>query len=166
MFIVGGEQGAGGDGLVEGDETAVVMHSKGEQVEVGQLGWPVNVVVAECVWIGNAEIVRPKCMVRRGGGFVQAFGRLRYGDGSYVTGLGDDANKSILGERTGRPSKMDVLLQPGIRLLVMLMDRIKQRDQDVDVEQRPHQTPSSSRNRSIISLVTILPGTSGKGLNP
>ena len=57
----------------------------------------------------------------------------------------------------------DVFLQPAPRPPVMQMIAVKQRNQNINVKQGPHQMPSSSRSLSINSLLTTLP-LEGKGL--
>jgi hypothetical protein len=79
-----------------------------------------------------------------------------------VTRLAHDAQAAILCERAAGPTVAGVLVQPLGRERVVHMISVVQRDQHVDIEQRAHQMPSSSRRRSINSLLTK-PPREGKG---
>ncbi len=147
---------------VEGHQPPAVVHRERQQVQIGQLSRTVDVAMLEMRAIQHADGVWPERMEARGRGTFQhahqAAQRLRLG----VSGLGHDAQATVLGKRTTGPAMRDVRAQPGRGRVMVDVVAVVQCDQHVHVEQRAHQMPSSSRRRSISSLLTTTPrGGSG-----
>src|SRR5580692_413446 len=67
----------------------------------------------------------------------------------------EDADKSCLGERAGRPSRAPQLRKPALHFAVRLVTRPRHRDQYIDVEQTGPGHSSSSCSLRICSPVTV-----------
>jgi hypothetical protein len=90
-------------------------------------------------------------------GVLQHADQHGHGLGAAVAGLTHDAKTSILGQCTGSPAILKMVLKPMRGPNMVNMIAIVQGDQHIDVKQRAHQTPSASRKRSINSLLTTTP---------
>lgn len=71
-----------------------------------------------------------------------------------VCGIPEDANESVLGQWARRPSKGTLLPKPAMSRFVMNVIWVKERDEDVDVEERPsaHGSSRSLLTRAIVGF--------------
>lgn len=148
--------------MIRCDQAPAVVQGQRQQVHVGQLSRVVDVGVVELRRVEQADAVGPEFVEAGGRGAAQhghqCGQRLRFA----VAGLGHDAQAAVLGERATGPAVADVRLQPRRGDGVVDVVTVVQGDQHVHVEQRAHQMPSSSRRRSMSSLLITTPrGGSG-----
>jgi len=104
-------------------------------------------------------------MVRPCHGLGQPRGHRGRGQRCRVGGLRHDPDTAVLRDRTGCPTMSLLTLQPAHCSVVMHVARIQQRYEYIDVQERPHQTPSRSLRASMASFLTMTPRAS-KGRNP
>jgi len=143
--------------LIQGHQSSLVFDRQGQEVQIRQLPRAVNVSMLKVQGIQEADLIRPKCMVCCPRGVLQHPDQHGHGLGAAVTGLTHDAKAPILGQCTGGPSVLKMVLKPLRSTNMVNVVAIVQGNQDIDVEQRAHQTPSASRKRSINSLLTTTP---------
>ena len=129
-----------------------------EQVGVHELSVAGQMLAKDELRRTERGVVRPEDVARYQGHFFQE------GDGlGRLSGVGQDAiiggnsHESCLRQRACRPAIGSRLPEPTMGRLVMNVVRPRQRDQDVDVEQRDH-SPSSSARRTISSVIGGAPG--------
>jgi hypothetical protein len=150
------------DSLIQSHQSSLVFDSQGQKVQVRQLPGAVNVTMLKLKGVQEADLIGPKCMVICSCGVLQHADQHGHGLGAAVAGLTHDAKTSILGQCTGSPAILKMVLKPMRGPNMVNMIAIVQGDQHIDVKQRAHQTPSASRKRSINSLLTTTP-REGKG---
>ena len=157
----GGER----DRAVEGDEAAAVGDREGEEVSVGHLTGTVEKLPVDRARVEQARVAGPEGVVPAACRAGEAIDRRGDRHGARIARLAHDAHETVLGDRAGSPARGDLLFQPGPGAAVVGVVGVEQRDEDVDVEERPHPSGSSSRRRSIRSFEITAPRR-GSGSKP
>ena len=98
--------------LVQCHESSVVLDGQSQEVQIGQLPRAVNVRMLKLQWIQEADLIRPKCMVRCSRGVLQHADQHRQGLRAAVPRLPHDAKAAILGQCTGGPALLNVRFKP------------------------------------------------------
>src|SRR5439155_9720082 len=117
---------------------AAVLHGKRDKIDVGQLLWPKNACAVETLRIEEGDVVRPESMLCLIDEYLQTAHGFHDCQRITIFRLRDDPDKPVLGQGTGRPTVSSLRSPPFMRILMLSMIRLKQRDQHIDVEKRPH----------------------------
>src|SRR5205823_12545581 len=131
---------------------------------VGHLLVPANLRGVERGGRAKREIVPPEMMRA-----VLAEARQQLDDASSrhvlvdARRVAENAHQAVLGQRAARPPVVGVVLEPVVRDLVMNVAFVKQRDEDVDVQERyRHQSSSSAQRRTSAVVMRRAPGWRGR----
>ena len=154
-----------GHGLVEGDEAPAMRYSYRKQVSIGHLAWPVQAGAVHDLRVEHADITRPERVVSAAAGSAQQVDSLRRRNRARVAGLTDDPHEAVFRDRSRRPPRCDFAVEPVTGTTMIDVIAVEQRQKDIDVEQRPLHSASSSLSRSISALEMAAPRR-GRGLKP
>jgi hypothetical protein len=134
--------GADRNRRIEGREASSVRDRQREQINVGYLAMPLNMLPSEASTIAHARRIGPKQMIVFRAETRETRGRIGHRRARTRVGrIGEDPDQGVFRERASRPFVLAVEPEPYVRRFMMDMRRIKQRDQDVDVE-KCYQAPS------------------------
>jgi hypothetical protein len=152
--------------LVEGNEATVVARCNGQQVSVADLSvaeevWPVQKIACR-----EADVIGPEAVSGVLLCFANPQGHLLRGLGVGVRRLRHDPHHAVFRDRAGCPAVLYLPCQPIRSGWMQGVGGVEERDDDVDVQKRAHQMPSSSRNRPALALVTMRADGEAKGRKP
>ncbi len=145
----GGERKA----VVECNQHAPSMHRESQQIHIGQNFRTTNLAEIKMLRIGQRNIVSPELMIAGRGRLSQApsgFGQRQSGR---VSRLRQNTHTTIFGQRARCPSLRSICDQPLMSTSMMDVCRIKQCDQEIDIEEGRHQPSVYSRSLPTNSAV-------------
>src|SRR5262245_62126061 len=154
-----------GNGAIEGHEPSPMFHRESEQISIGYLARPVNMIGVHVFTFDQADRARPELVKRRGGCLKQSFDGLGGRNRVRILWLAEDTNESVLSQSAGRPAVSDFPGEPFSGSPMADVIYIQQRKEHIDIEERPHHSGSSSRSLLISSLETT-PPREGIGRKP
>jgi hypothetical protein len=134
------------DIAIKGNETATVMHGEGEEVKIGQLFRALHMAPMQEFRLGHADVTRPEFMTTKPlAEFGQNRGGVSRGQGARIRERTQNPAKTVFCNRAGSPSESRAMgAQPTMRLIVVQIGLVDERDEEVDIEEEG-QTPSFSR---------------------
>ena len=101
-----------GIALVEGHEATLMLDCERQQVGVGHLAGAVEAGAVDHACVQQRDVAAPEDVVWFGARLLQEVDRLRRRDRARVAGLGEDAYEAVLRDRTRRPSRADLGVDP------------------------------------------------------
>ena len=154
------------DRPVEGHESAAMGDRQREEVGVGDLAGAVNSRPVEDLLVEQAQLARPELMVLALRGARQAGDRERRRHRARIPRLADHAHEAVLGQCARSPAVMNLRPEPEAGPGVIDVIRIEERDEDVDVEERPHgealRLAGVARRRSVAPFTRARPRAAGR----
>jgi hypothetical protein len=157
-----------GNASVESRKLAAVCDSQGKEIDVGQLSGTLEMSRADQARIAEGCGIGPERVVTA---FTKAREALYCISDSCsptrIRGIGNHPHQAILSERASRPPCLAARLEPMMGCIMMDMDRIKESDKDVHVQECDHAPYSWSRSRLTSSMLTgCSPGRFGRRGTP
>jgi hypothetical protein len=129
---------------VEGRQLASPFECKCEQVTIRDLRGVEEPTAIHTACIQQRNIGRPEFVTGQGSQrYEQPGNGCRSACGVRISGMANDAQQAIFGERAGRPGLFPVRRKPFVRAVVLNVRWIDQRDQHIDVEKEAGQGNSS-----------------------
>jgi len=126
------------DSAVKSHESAIALHREREQINVGELLRSEDTAAVDDLFVEERYVIGPEFVVGCGYNVreeIERIGRVcRFGK----TQLRHNPQKSILRQRTRRPTVGSICCPPLMRAIIMSMILLQERDEESDVEQRPH----------------------------
>ena len=146
----------GFDSSIKRCQSPPVFRRQRQQIGVGDLRHSTDPPGIKQTPVADRNVVRPKDMVARGRGLCHSPHRIGYCQSSRVAGVSQDSHATVLGQWTGRPAYRSILIQPRVRVPMMDVCRIEQRDEAIHIQQRNHRATASSWSARTSSSVTVL----------
>lgn len=157
--------GIKGNTPIQGDKTPALLDGERQQIGIGYMPRTQNPLPHQVSRLQQADGVSPECVRRVLGRFCKSLGHCCGGNRIGITRLRKDTDTSVLSDWARSPTFINMAGKPICYKIMMQVTAVKQRDQDVNVQQGTHYRPSASRRRLTASFVTTaLPAR--KGRNP
>lgn len=123
---------------VQAHKTPIPVYGQCQKIGVGKVPSRNEPRPIQSARRHHADIVGPELMGAVATSFRQPDGNLLRRRSIGVTRLRKNPHAAVLGDGTGGPPPIEMLLQPVRCRAMMNMMCIEQRNQHIDVEQRPH----------------------------
>ena len=130
---------------IEAGQASVLMHSEGQQINVCDLAMGHHLITSNGGRCRPGKRIGPEVMVgMRQQPHQQGHHRCWRTRAVGVARMPQDAQNTVLGERTRCPTRRTVLSKPVMGWVVMHMLRIQQGNQHVHIQQSDHGSSSRS----------------------
>ena len=127
------------DRRVEGRQPPTVRDRKREQIDVGNLAMPLNMIPMKPTRVAHANRIRPENVLpARTKGSQTRSCVLQRSASPGISRIREQAYQRILCHRAGGPTAAAIAAEPKVSRFVVNVSRIKQRNQNVWVEESDH----------------------------
>ncbi len=126
---------------IQSDQASTLFDRQRQQIGIGHLAVTQQPISRQTIRLQQVDGIWPEGMSGMLHGLRQSLGNLRSGYGVRVGGVGENTNTTVLSQRTRGSALINVGNEPVRGQPVMEMTGVEQRDQDIHIQQRSHQTP-------------------------